>query len=769
MPHDFQAGARETAVPAAVLSSIIAESLQQKIKIALPIRDMIQSAGIPCGQDHPIILEVNRLIGDFNVGGPVQIAMVESPSGALPHLDMMAGRPLLRALRNTHKTLPPNVTIRLLVRGPFGVSTVPMHPRNLKRVLTEMTKAAGAADGRTVILKLFEAQNTIEEHVETLKIASALRKQGSNVKVELAMCYTASERLDVAYYQEIAKAMLNNGIDSDAVAGIGYKDMIGMMKGEDASHENENSAALTTALIDTILRQEKLSDIYLAYHTHQGGTAAAQIGAGKAFLNWSKDNVANSAVRHMMSDSLPGGLGFPDTKAVLEGMGIRLSPAQDMILRQIEAKLRELFSFYGLDPDHLNDHLWSGEQLRWARVPGGAVPTHERDYVNPVAEELLQLYGNKEPVADLAAAKKIIAGLFVHVNRQLSIDCGEAHSVTPGARNLGFLSHDVMLGMLKEGFVQQAIADGIDFNHLPYHDGYDKIGPLRVAIARIPDFYEHLSHRQAIDYVCGTMPFPVEPHLMKILSKKRLEATLPTNDHAGSALAGIVSAGQYENVRAALLTAPTDKENARAVIDAAMTRRSYNWLTGYEGQNSMMALGHQRRKADEVVKRYVGKNEFRFDHGTAPTADMVDKLIEGIADRHSLISHEDAMVVALIHPRGIIKRADGNFALSPDVIQYCRHPAGAFPTYWPKNDPAEPLADGSMKTTEENQLIEALIGEKARSLADLHGRNPSLAAQLYNDLAKGRPMRFPYMVEDYAPMAGMLLRLSDRRRRLEAA
>ena len=125
-------------------------------------------------------------------------------------------------------------------------------------------------------------------------------------------------------------------------------------------------------------------------------------------------------------------------------MGIPLPANLIAILDKIDERMIALKEEYAYAMPA--NSLWTREQLVYARIPGGAVPSAIGIVVTPLTAELLRL----EPNLDPEAAKKIIAGLLIHVNRKLAEDCGEAHSVTPGANNLQLLAKDVMGAMLKK-------------------------------------------------------------------------------------------------------------------------------------------------------------------------------------------------------------------------------------------------------------------------------------------------------------------------------
>jgi len=726
------------------------------IRLAMPIRDVLQSLGIPAAQYNPLILDIYKLIGAFNAAnGPVRVAVIEGSSGALPQFDMMKGRPVLRALRKAHETLDIKIDIRLLARGPFGVSLKPMHYDELEYRLTKMVDAAGARDGRHVILKLFEAQNTVEEHINTLKIASNLRRAGYNIHVELAECYTASDRLNVDYYRDIAAAILDNAnqIDPEVVTGIGLKDMIGMMEADEAEE-------LANSHLDVI--REKSPGIYFAAHTHQQETVDSQVKIGQVALGRARANPAMPITATML-DSIPGGHGFPDTKAMLAGLNIKLTPELETILDTIAQKFNDLIASYEYAmPATAN--LWTRRQLLYGRVPGGAKVTAVRDSVSPVAKLLTE----KEPSIDSGRAQRIIADLFIHVNKQLDIDCGDAHSVTPGANNLGMLGRDIMMGMLRnDDFRAQLIAEDTDLSLLPGEGNVRQNERLAALTARIPDFYEHIQHAEAINYFRGNMPFPVNDHLMNILCKKYMQANLSAALDQLEQAVGL-PLDNRDTLEEQLLDHPTDKTLARQLIGQAFASATWSATWKDEIQKSPnMAFNNfftTRRKTqaiDHFVKQHVGKRETLFDDGKQSKLATIVRLVKQIPKSYRNIPVEDAICMALDHPEGLAKKGD-RIILHPSVMEAIQYPSDRFPTYWPKfHDRHEmvPPKLGSReaprpKTQNEIDLIEALITHSQRTLGTLHEVDPVLACQLYDAHVEGQTMGYDYIIEDYAPFPG---------------
>ena len=723
---------------------------QFEISLALPVRDMIQSLGIKGRMDHPALLKLfEQSISAFNADttSPVKIVTLETPSGALPQFAMQAGQPVLESMRAIDRVLPKDIAARPLVRGPYGVAVHALHQDDLKFVLEAIAEASGATRGRKVIFRLFEAQNNVAEHVATLKILSELNKQGYNVKVQTEICYTANEALDIDYYRQLAKAVQENArmIDSDIYEGTGFKDMIGMMRGTGAASDAENSAILTKSLAEATFAHS--NEATIALHNHQQGTATALIDAAQALNAWmGEEGNADKKLRFVM-DVMPGGRGnFPDLEKVVTGIGLTLSDGQKECLDEMVKQLDAFADFYAYaSPKKSGKKLWTDAQCAYAFIPGGATASDEKDNVNPLAQHLV----DSKKIADFDIAKRFVADLFVHVHRQIAIDCGNVHSVTPGAYHLAALTTDVINGMIDDGFIDKAISSNLDCSSITSDANYASI---QEAVADIPKHYRHLNNQLAVKYFRSKMPRDANPELFKIICERHLRYTL-RDDYTTSPLARIVAPEQYEAVRSALFSNPTDKNAAKRILTEAAELRLVKIETQRRQRTDRKGVSPSHlihESIDKFVKLHVGQNKFLYDANTKPVTPIAKELVKKLqAEGRLKIPFKDAVMLAIIYGHEGIMYKGGQPVLNRGVIKGCTEPSALFPTYWPANDRVSMAPDGTPKNAHENRIIETLIANKAPDLEALDKTNPELAAQLYGEAVRSNKFRYPYILEAY--------------------
>ncbi len=700
------------------------------LNIVLVVRDMLQSFGIKGVMHHPRLLEIYSLVSDFNKiseetgAAPIRLVGLEGFGGALPQLNMMQGRGhIFRPLIEADKALPEGIPQRLLVRGPFGVRLDAMHKDDLEFLLTNMVEAGGSKEGRTVILKLFEAQNTVAEHTKTLEIIRDLRKAGYDVQVELAVCYTASAKLNEDYYYRTASDILDNAIrvftdpvtgavDHGAIAGISLKDMIGML-------EPEQAPGLERVFERVI--NEKAPGIYFAIHSHEQETVGGVVAAQEAHR-------ASANPVEYRFDALPGEFGFPNLFEVCEKLNLKLSLAQEKILRKMESNLSEFVTEYGVDTS-VKASFWTREQRVFARIPGGAVPTDRDNNVKPVHKALVKALatsGQKVMPEESDRLLRVVADLFIHVHHQIAIDCGEAHSVTPAAKHLGFLAMDVMNGMIAdETFRNRLVKGEIDLSL-----------NSREVLDVTSNYYSNIQNADAIHYFRGQMPYPIAPNLMAMFSTPGLRAYFNSWLDGMRGIVGKVWShfsdrrGQEYWPAFAMALAPdaTNKSIKLAVLQTIfkneITKRP-NFLFGEKDVGELRdSVIYEVNKLD-VTGHVEGKRETLFDAHAKSNWRQLKKLIEEMPGRDDRISLNHAVCFALLYGNKSILD-DGT--LNPAVMQSLQNPIDRFPTYWGRNavQAETPLrADEILLfdtygiNNEEKHLIDILRANNVRTLLDL--------------------------------------------------
>ena len=602
------------------------------IKYNLTLRDWIQSLfGNRIPPDHPLLLELLGLIPSFNAAGPVLISSVEGPSGAQPQVDVMCGRSPLGSIRATNKALQNaddlNTEIRLLVRGPFGVGLKALHENDLEKVLTKMAEAAGARKGRPVVFKLFEAQNNPVEYLATLQILSRLRKQGINVACEVSFCYTADKDFNATYFEAIARELLfDDRIDPAIVRRVGIKDMTGYAhSGCRQGRLEEGNAAQMMHCLMPVLRDFKDRrginvefELEAALHTHEPGqkgqAVGANVAASKAVTNAIREANGNPPVSALVVDVIPGGRAFADMLAVMqrnadEGHGPQPSEKQIALARQMEGLIKRLETFYSYTTPAAG--LWTDDQLYHARLPGGAVTAAYTAAVLPTITALRRKY----PAINEAAAKRLAADLFVHINRRIARDNGNASSVTPGAKHIYTLTNVVMQAMVQEGFVEEINTQGIDLTALTPTDKdgnvlggelpwTDRIAKSYNAIETTVIKDNNAAVYETCEYFRSRMPMDVHNDLLTMYARLHLEKILPEKPPEDAAL--MIPHEKWEEFRSALLANVTNKERAKAL---------------------RMAWGASEAEAAAFVAEHIGVNVLRRD---AKAVEVWDVAIERV-------------------------------------------------------------------------------------------------------------------------------------------
>ncbi len=508
--------------------------VSDKVSLVLVPRDESQSEfGNKIPLNHEIFTKLwYPAIGKFNASGKLKIGAVETSCGAHPQVNILSGIHPLPVMRDTHRALPKDVPARLLVRGPFGVGLNALADEDLYVVLKQLALASGAADGRKVIFKLFEAQNNPKEHEASIKILKLLKQEGLDIECEGAISYTAEPEHPVEEYQgHVADFIANDNkhfLDTDSVlTTVSLKDMIG---GLDSKRRNKDvqsyadAEILVNSFINEIEKQGKgPNDIAIAIHCHETGYATeANVAAAIA---------AVESGYKIKLDVMAGGRGFAQALAVIEGLREQgydagISAEQEEILRKMAERfetLAELHEEYQLDPTQI-----SMEDRRNSHIPGGAVPTTISRHIIPLAREL------KIPVKDIIEAvenaakdlglpKDTATETIVYYMRQAWRELGNPHSVTPGADNLAATARQMALNA-----------------------AHGKTGAA---------LYDNLS-LDLLTYWRGKMPHNPDSDVFKNICGQYLKITLPK----------IFPGNDNQALRESIIFAPTDKNATRKTL-----------------------------------------------------------------------------------------------------------------------------------------------------------------------------------------------------------
>ncbi|MDX1923092.1 MAG: hypothetical protein SFW65_08200 [Alphaproteobacteria bacterium] len=676
----------------------------------LVIRDWSQSSyGNRIPLNHEKLDLFYDLVGQFNQAGPAKITAIEGPSGAQPQRDVMLGRPPLESIVHMDKKLPPDVEMRLLVRGPFAVGLEALHEDDLTYVLETMAQKAGAQNkgdvkGRPVVFRLFEAQNNPEEYAATLRILTAMRAKGYNVSCELAICYTADDSFTSEHYRHLfERALIAQAVDPDVISRISIKDMIGQLNDKPGEVKDGNAYSVTNVLL-MIAEQfkEKYNRVLeIGIHTHQTDDAlGANTMAAAAAVSHIKHNEGReAAISRLTLDSIPGGRGFADTKALMVqaakfGYGAMPSEAQLEILDRMEGVIAKLERAYRAD-----SNIFTGEELRYARLPGGAVPSAMVYAINPLAQSFMA----KGLAETESAAMMMAARAFLDVNRRLSIDFGNASSVTPGALYLTLCSKVVIEAMLERGFFKRMKSMGLDLTKR-----FSQHGLLTGLLDDIRDYYDALRDmpdKRPTAYFRGQMPQEVDPRLLKHICYNYLSGLLP-EAYAQSALKDVVPERSYLAVRRHLLSDPADKSKARAFLRRAKVPAD---------------------KIEAFVEAHIGKAEARRDLAKKPllaVARSAVKSVEGVT-----VSEEEAVFATLI---------SGNLGMgrpTTDAVRMMCTPRTTHPYEYLDS------LDVTMFSGAQRRWLEAARVQaekyKVRSLSDLARKAPEAHAELMRARSQG--------------------------------
>ncbi len=593
------------------------------------IRDWSQSSyGNRVPLNHEKLDQFYKLIGAFNDAGPVKITAVEGPSGAQPQRDVMLGRPPLESIVHMDKKLARDVEMRLLVRGPFAVGLEALHEDDLTFVLETMAQKAGAVPegdkpGRKVVFRLFEAQNNPDEYAATLRILTAMRARGYNVSCELAICYTADDSFTSEHYRHLfERALINQTIDPNVITRISVKDMIGQLNDKPGEVKDGNAYSVTNVML---MIAEQFKEKYgrvleIGVHTHQTDYAlgASTMAAAAAVSHIKHNDGKEAAISRLTLDSIPGGRGFADTKALIIqaakfGYGPQPTDAQIEILDRLESIIHKLERAYKADANG-----FTGEELRYARLPGGAVPSAMDYAINKLATGFVS-----EGLADnLGSATQMASRAFLDVNRRLSIDFGNASSVTPGALFLTICSKAVIEAMLDRGFFKRMRSMGLNLSKR-----FSQQGLLTGLLDDIRDYYDALRDMQdprPAAYFRGQMPQEVEPRLLKHICYNYLSKLLPEG-YQQSALKDIVTERAYPAVRRHLLSDPADKDKARVFLKRAKGAPE---------------------KIEAFIEAHIGKVEAKRDTAKKPQLDVARNAVA--AEERVVVSNEEAVFATLI-------------------------------------------------------------------------------------------------------------------------
>ena len=560
-------------VPAAKQSS----AKSQTIGYCLTVRDWGQSLTnnrIPL--DHPLLVRLYKLVNEFNAAGPVRITSVEAPGGAQPQNDVICGRDPLQSLRSLDSKLDKNVEARILVRGPYGVGLEALHPDDLSVVLRSLADSAGARSGRRVVFKLFEAQNVPEEYATTMRILSAMRREGYNVACEAAICYTADEAFDEDYYLNAGRKItrIAEKIDPEILERLTFKDMTGYANADTDRIEEGSASAMARILMQIAgeYRARTGRVLETGLHTHNTNFAESANVAASETVNDAVRTKGLAATSAFVVDVMPGKSAFGDMREVMtqnaeKGAGLSPSERQLAILGEMEGIVQDLESFYAYTMK-ADNKIWKREQLLHARLPSGAKVDAFNKAVLPAAKILQETAGISE-----SEAIRAVADMFPHVNRWLAHQNGNASSVTPGAIRLYTLANVVLVSMVTSGHYQELRDRGVDFTQLT---GRDPATGKKTEAAWINELWRHVDAiasspdpdvSKAREYFRSRMPFEIHETLMVIYARAHLEKVL--SDPALAGTLAFVPESERHNVRAQLLSEPSNKTHALKVLTAA--------------------------------------------------------------------------------------------------------------------------------------------------------------------------------------------------------
>lgn len=657
--------------------------------------------------DHKNLLSQYGLINAFNAAGDVKITAIEGPSGAQPQRDVMLGRPPLRGLDAMNAILDKAIELRLLVRGPFAVGIEPLHEDDLHFVLETMARHAGALPDETgtsrhVVFRLFEAQNNPEEYDATLRILESLRINGYNVGCELAICYTADEAFTSQYYRKLFEtALFKRDQKTSAITRISFKDMTGMANAHPGEVKEGNALNLMQVLL-TIAREfeEKYGrKIEIGLHTHDSDFAlAANASAAAACSISARTEGEKWPIARAVFDTIPLGNGFADTRSFINmnaanGVGAPLSPEQDALLQQIEAKQCLLQQTYAYAA---NPNIFSGAALRYARLPGGAVAAAIDGAIKPLAASFMRHGLARTP----SEGERMAARAFLDVNRMLAKDFGNASSVTPGALNLTRASMVVISSMLERKFFSRMTVMGLDLKK-----PFDEHRVLPGLVEDIRDYYDALRdmmNTEVATYFRGRMPFPVEERLLKHICYCYLNKALPPRVEE-SALNNLLGQPAYERVRPYLLSRPSDKTGAYEILRDA---------------------GLNEEDARSFAAHHIGLNEGRRNDRAEPILEKVRSLVDAVEHRGQLAIDKEEAVFA-----GVIMGGLARGALSNHAVNAMTRPAETHPYLYPD------FIDRAGRTRQEIKLISdiaaAMAKYKVSDLTSLAARDASFVGSLY--------------------------------------
>lgn len=404
-------------------------------KICLPIRDMSQSEyGNILDISHDKLLsDVYPLIADFNRAGELQIDMVETPCGAQPQVDVFRGRHPLESMKRIHRAMPLDVAARILVRGPFGVGLSPLSGLDLFCMLESMAKASGALSGRHVIFKVFEAQNNPSEKAATFQIVGVLRVLGYQVSIEDAICYTADKAFQVEEYKAAFAESLSS-IDAlgEWVSGLlvtsSLKDMIGGL-GEEGGGEVADTSLLVRGMVEVLDAHQK-EDVVIGVHSHHTGFSLSAYCDGIVSA-WSSG-------RTVRVDALPLTCSFLSIVElcdslskthVVGGVSLLTEEQRAIVMRMADVleSVRREYHVAKIDMEGL-----SGEIRRRYKIPGGAVPSTVRLFIQPLAAKL--------SLSEEEARERLLAQMELAWH-----ELGKPHAVTPGAKFLAQTAYHLVV------------------------------------------------------------------------------------------------------------------------------------------------------------------------------------------------------------------------------------------------------------------------------------------------------------------------------------
>lgn len=581
------------------------------------------------------------------------------------------------------------IDARILGRGPFGVGLNALHPSDLYELYKQLAVAHGAANGRQVTFKIFEAQGNPKEYEASSWIMKMLKDEGLKVGIEIATSYTATEKLTPDHYAQTTSDILDVELQDflgleTALVGVTLKDMIGGLEAPDENGdvpEHANTAILMNKQIDVLKAKGLTPDkVYTGQHSHDTGYALDA-------------NVASTTASHTRgykstADFTVGGIGFAQLKEyenALESKGVDPSISNNVLpvivtrdVSQSEfgnhlllnhprllekyyprfadlnaAKTREErdcildemafvmdqvceeHAQYQIDPNAI-----PGDKRRWAKIPGGAVPTTMTRHVAGLINDL--------DITPQEAIEKITTYM-----NQAWEDLGLPHSVTPGADFLGATAR-IMAKNVANGKSGAALYDNLTPELVEYWRG-------KMPHNQDPAVLENLS-RQHIKHVFSDKPELRDRLLEQPANKDHARDVFEENGF-GSQAEHIFERDdvieRFEQLRRYafyLNIAPEDRfahdQEKRGILEFEQDRIEAELENIFKEAGFSYDTELKKHEKLETLLNHVGQRTLSIAHGVEPRLPIIKNDYDRIQGLGSMVSWANLVVAALINKAG---------------------------------------------------------------------------------------------------------------------